>query len=214
MIFEVGKYYENRRGKYQVLAIQDNQLQAKYANGETIWLSVDMQSRIYANIQNEKAPQHSHKPSDNINKTNSFYKLLGFLAAKDVHLLAFIPQKAIESFKDKWFDATNSELLKEQRGIIIHPPGTDKRWYECRMTFRASPQEIKELELYLPQATVVKADDTNGWNINNNKLFFALLEYDFQAGGKQSMEVIQASIPNMYLDNFNQGVTNAKGDNK
>jgi len=205
MTFEVGKQYENRRGKYQVLAIKNNQIQVKYANGETFWLTTELQARIYQNIQNEQADTIRQKPSSSVNKTNGFYSLLGVLCKKDARLLAFIPQKALNTFKDKWYDAIGRELLENQKGIVIHPPDTDKRWYECRVTFNATPQEIKALEVFIPQFTIVKANDTDGWNINNNKLWFALLEYGFSVGQPQDVNKIRATIPNAYLELFNYG---------
>ena len=205
MIFIIGDWYENRRGKYQVLAIKNNQIQVKYVDGEVIWLSVDTQERIYQNIQNERTIITKRKPSSSINKTNGFYSLLGFLCKKDARLLSFIPDKALSTFKDNWYNTTQSELLDEQKGITIHPPETDKRWYECRITFTATPQEIKTLEIQSPQFTIVKANDTDGWNINNNKLWFALLEYGFVVGQQQNQDKIRAMIPNAYLDIFDKG---------
>lgn len=205
MTFEIGKQYENRRGKYQVLAIHNSQIQVKYANGETFWLSAELQARIYQNIQNEQTYTLRQKPSSSVNKTNGFYSLLGFLSRKDARLLAFIPQKALNTFKNKWYDATGVELLETQKSIVRHPPKTDKRWYECRVTFTATPQEVKSQELLTPQFAIVKANDSNGWNINNNKLWFALLGYGFVVGESQNTNKIRNIIPNAYLNMFDRG---------
>jgi len=205
MTFEVGKQYENRRGKYQVLAIHNSQIQVKYANGETFWLSTELQSRIYENIKRDQNSPPSLKTLTGINKTSGFYFLMGFLVAKDARLLAFVPQHALESFKEKWYDSTGYDLADNQKGIVIHPPSTDKRWYECRITFTSSPQDIKKLELYIPHIPIVKANDTNGWNINNNKLFLALLEYGFQVGGSQDSLTIKEKMPASYANSFNSG---------
>lgn len=210
MTFEVGKQYENRRDKYQVLAIQNSQIQVKYANGETFWLSKELQSRIYTNIQRERASPIKPKPSTGINKTTGFYYLMGFLTAKDARLLAFIPHHGLKSFKGKWYDSTGYDLADNQKGIVIHPPSTDKRWYECRVTFTATPQEVKSQEVLTTQFAIVKANDSNGWNINNNKLWFTLLEYGFVVGQKLNKDEIRASIPNAYLGAFEKGLTPPK----
>jgi hypothetical protein len=188
-------------------------IQVKYADGEIVGLSVEVQERIYRNIQEGQIIAIKRKPSDKINKTTGLYYLLGFLAKSNAKFIAFIPEHALTSFKNIWYDAKGKELEDAQAGVIIHPPNTDKRWYECRITFKAAPQQIKQLESRNPQYSIVKANDSDEWNINNNKLFFSLIEYGFQVGADQIIDNIQRIIPEAYIESFNNGVNSALNNN-
>lgn len=53
--FEVGKQYRNRHDEYVVLAIQEPLMLIRYADGTTLRTRVDIQSRIWSNIQMEAA---------------------------------------------------------------------------------------------------------------------------------------------------------------
>jgi hypothetical protein len=52
--FEVGKTYRNRAGEYVVLSIEDNVMKIRYASGGALETNVDIQARIWENIQFEK----------------------------------------------------------------------------------------------------------------------------------------------------------------
>ncbi len=52
--FEVGKPYRNRVGEYTVEAIEGNRMTIRYTDGRTLTTSVDIQARIWENIQFEK----------------------------------------------------------------------------------------------------------------------------------------------------------------
>jgi hypothetical protein len=52
--FEVGKPYRNRSGEYVVEAIEGNRMIIRYTDGRTLTTSVDIQARIWENIQFEK----------------------------------------------------------------------------------------------------------------------------------------------------------------
>lgn len=52
--FEVGKPYRNRAGEYVVEAIEGNRMTIRYTDGRTLTTSVDIQARIWENIQFEK----------------------------------------------------------------------------------------------------------------------------------------------------------------
>lgn len=56
------------------------------------------------------------------------------------------------------------------------------------------------------QYSIVKANDSGEWNINNNKLFFSLIEYGFQVGVDQTITIIKTNIPSAYIDIFNNGL--------
>jgi hypothetical protein len=52
--FEVGKTYRNRVGEYMVLSIDGNQMKIRYVNGGTLLTDVNLQARIWENIQFEE----------------------------------------------------------------------------------------------------------------------------------------------------------------
>lgn len=53
-MFEVGGQYENRIGKYTVQEINHPKMTVRYENGDTAELNVNIQSRIWENIQAEE----------------------------------------------------------------------------------------------------------------------------------------------------------------
>jgi hypothetical protein len=52
--FEVGKTYRNRIGEYVVLSIDDEKMKIRYADGGTLETNVNIQARIWENIQFEE----------------------------------------------------------------------------------------------------------------------------------------------------------------
>jgi hypothetical protein len=52
--FEVGKTYRNRVGEYVVLSIDGNQMKIRYVSGGTLVTDVNLQGRIWENIQLEE----------------------------------------------------------------------------------------------------------------------------------------------------------------
>jgi hypothetical protein len=52
--FEVGKTYRNRAGEYTVVAIDGDRMKIRYSGGGTLDTSVEIQARIWENIQFEK----------------------------------------------------------------------------------------------------------------------------------------------------------------
>jgi hypothetical protein len=53
-LFEVGKTYRNRAGEYMVLAIDGARMTIRYVGGGTLVTDVDIQARIWENIQFEQ----------------------------------------------------------------------------------------------------------------------------------------------------------------
>jgi hypothetical protein len=214
-MFEVGGWYANRRGKYQVLAVHGDALSVHYADGEDAELTVKEQERIIQNIEREKvvyklAPS-TRRSSTGVSKTSGFYWLLGFLAnpSRRTHLLAFVPDKASRSFANRWQDVGNGSLSPDQKGVTWHPPETDKRWYECRITFVALPDQVRVIGTIVPQFRIVSGGEyaSDSWNINNNKLFWGLCEYGFVVGSPQSLPVIRSRIPSTYVSDFERGLS-------
>jgi hypothetical protein len=59
--FEVGKTYRNRAGEYVVLSIDGDTMKIRYAGGGTLETNVDIQARIWENIQFEKQMARSEE---------------------------------------------------------------------------------------------------------------------------------------------------------
>lgn len=123
--FLVGQRYRNRRGEYEVLEIIGGKsMKVRYNDGSEQILSMSTQATIFENMQRDEmlpTKKLSTKPQN-----QQFYWSLGFLLARNPNLRAFIPQHALDAFKDKFYDATGRELLDNEKGITIHPPGTGK----------------------------------------------------------------------------------------
>ena len=202
--FLVGQRYRNRKGEYEVLEIQGNSMKVCYDDGSQQILSISTQATIFENMQREEMLTKSSKKPSTKPQNQQFYWSLGFLLARKSNLIAFIPPHALDAFKDKFYDATGRELLDNEKGITIHPPGTGKWWYELRVTFTAGPNELNLLNFGY-DVNIVEGSDNNLWNINNNRFFLRLLEFNFSTGSQQDKASIESAIPNQYLDAFKQG---------
>jgi len=203
--FLVGQRYRNRRGEYEVLEIQGNSMKVRYNDGSQQILSISTQATIFENIQREEMLTKSSKKPSTKPQNQQFYWSLGFLLARNPSLRAFIPRHALDAFKDKFYDATGRELLDNEKGITIHPPGTGKWWYELRVTFTARPNELYLLNFGHDVNIVEGSPDSKLWNINKNPFFLRLLEFNFSTGSQQDKASIESAIPNQYLEAFKEG---------
>jgi len=204
--FLVGQRYRNRKGEYEVLEIQGNSMKVRYDDSSQRVLSMSTQATIFENIRREEMlPTKSSKKLSTKPQNQQFYWSLGFLLARNPNLRAFIPQHALDSFKDKFLDARGRELLDNEKGITIHPPETDKRWYELRVTFTARANELYLLNFGHDVNIVEGSPDSKLWNINNNRFFLRLLEFNFSTGSQQDEAAIESAVPDQYLDAFKEG---------
>ncbi len=204
--FLVGQRYRNKKGEYEVLEIQGDSIKVRYNDGSQQILTISIQATIFENMQREEMlPTKSSKKLPTKPQNQQFYWSLGFLLARNLSLRAFIPQHALDTFKDKFYDATGRELLDNEKGITIHPPGTGKWWYELRVTFTARPNELYLLNFGHDVNIVEGSPDNKLWNINNNSFFLRLLEFNFSTGSQQDKASIESAIPNQYLDAFKEG---------
>ena len=188
-----------------LLQFQGNSMKVRYDDGSEQILSIAAQSTIIENIQREEMLTKSSKKPSVKPQNQQFYWSLGFLLARNPNLIAFIPQHALDSFKDKFLDATGRELLDNEKGITVHPPGTDKRWYELRVTFTARANELYLLNFGHDVNIVEGSPDSKLWNINNNRFFLGLLEFNFSTGSQQDKATIESAIPNQYIGSFKEG---------
>ncbi len=208
--FLVGQRYRNRKGEYEVVEMKNNEMKVRYDGGQTETLDLSIQARIFENMQSEelsKTKKLSVKPQN-----QQFYWSLGFLLARKPNLIAFIPQHALRAFENRFYDATGRELSDNEKGIIIHPPKTDKRWYELRVTFTARANELYLLNFGDDVNIVEGSPDNKLWNINNNRFFLRLLEFNFSTGSQQDKTNIERAIPNQYFAAFKEGYTKSLED--
>jgi len=210
--FLVGQRYRNRKGEYEVLEIKGDSMKVRYDDGSEQILSMSSQTIIFENMQREEMLTKSSKKPSPKPQNHQFYWSLGFLLARNPNLRAFIPQHTLGSFKDKFYDATERELLDNEKGITIHPPGTNKRWYELRVTFTARPNELYLLNFGHDVNIVEGSPDSKLWNISKNPFFLRLLEFNFSTGSQQDKASIESAIPNQYLDAFKQGYSRGLKD--
>ncbi len=59
--FEVGKKYENMKGVYEVISVEDDMMLIQWETGEQVSTSVDLQARIIERIQLEKDMREAKK---------------------------------------------------------------------------------------------------------------------------------------------------------
>jgi len=104
--FFVGQRYRNRKGEYEVLQFLGDSMKVRYDDGDEQILSIAAQSIIFENMQREEMLSKTSKKPSAKPQNQQFYWSLGFLLARNPNLIAFIPQHALDSFKDKFLDAT------------------------------------------------------------------------------------------------------------
>jgi hypothetical protein len=88
-MFELGGQYENRIGKYTVEEIDHPKMTVRYENGESAVLNMNIQARIWENIQSEeeaKALSRSARAARSAagSNNNFFIKTVSLLAAEEM----------------------------------------------------------------------------------------------------------------------------------
>jgi hypothetical protein len=86
-MFELNETYANRRGKYVVLAINPPKMQVRFEDGTHAELNMDIQQRIWENIQAEaeaRSASRSRLHRDRTSTTQFFIKPISILAAEEL----------------------------------------------------------------------------------------------------------------------------------
>jgi len=146
-----------------------------------------------------------------ITESHNLYHSIGFVLGRMDTMVAFVPAKAKDDFSDKFHEATGRDPYPNEQGLTIHPEGTNKYWTECRIIFRARPEELFTLFLGLGHKQIVKGAGNERWNINSNPLCFKLLSLGFVLGTTQNAAQIRARIPAPFLVDFDNGVAEGQG---
>jgi hypothetical protein len=86
-MFELNETYANRRGKYVVLAVNPPKMQVRFEDGSHAELNMDIQQRIWENIQAEvdaRSASRSRLHRDRTSTTQFFIKPISILAAEEL----------------------------------------------------------------------------------------------------------------------------------
>jgi len=86
-MFEINQTYANRRGKYVVLAVNPPKMQVRFEDGSHAELNMDIQLRIWENIQAEaeaRSASRSRLHRDRTSTTQFFIKPISILAAEEL----------------------------------------------------------------------------------------------------------------------------------
>jgi hypothetical protein len=86
-MFEINETYANRRGKYVVLAVNPPKMQVRFEDGSHAELNMDIQQRIWENIQAEveaRSASRSRLHRDRTSTTQFFIKPISILAAEEL----------------------------------------------------------------------------------------------------------------------------------
>ena len=86
-MFELNETYANRRGKYVVLTINPPKMQVRFEDGSHAELNMEIQRRIWENIQAEidaRSASRSRLHRDRTSTTQFFIKPISILAAEEL----------------------------------------------------------------------------------------------------------------------------------
>ena len=124
---------------------------------------------------------------------------------------AILPKKAVGGFSSTYKRIKGGKISSATPGVYIHPdPDVDKWGAEMRVTLRASPSELTQLDFGRHAYAVDDpARPRESYRINNNGYVWDILRLGFELGSSQSVSQIQAAIPTIYLDDFRNGMSKA-----
>lgn len=203
--FVIGRRYFNRKGQYEVLRIDGNNMLIKYDDGTEQTVSIAIQSRIAENMA-INASIKSPYPTNLQSRNEQFFFTLGFLAHKATMLEAIIPVHTEIGFSDDYLQLKGIKPKHGQDGYYVHKPGTDKWGCELRITFQAKKQDCDNLD-FGPDVHCVDDPANPGirWRINNNGFWWKLLAFGFEMGSVQNFVNIIKNIPQAYRKQFDSG---------
>jgi len=204
-VFIIGGRYANRRGKYEVLDLKEHTMLIRYDDMTEQEVSIVTQARILTNMAVETASIAPYSAS--LSKRNDqFFFTLGFLAIRVTMIEAIVPPHALVGFSQNYSSLKGAKPRQGQGGLYVHRFEVDKWGCELRITFRATQQELTNLD-FGPDAHVVEdpANPGTRWRINNNGFWWRLLNRGFEMGNVQSANQIRTKIPLQYKQQFDLG---------
>ncbi|TET41605.1 MAG: hypothetical protein E3J60_04185 [Dehalococcoidia bacterium] len=205
-IFVVGRRYSNRLGEYEVLEIQVDKMRIRYDNGAEQQVSVQIQARIATNMARQASALSPYSATFQ-HRNDVFFFTLGFLTSRVTILEAFVPPQSVHGFSADYHNIKGSNPSQGQKGLVLHPQGSNKWGSELRTTFRATFDELTHLD-FGPDINVLDDPLNPGINvrINNNSFWWKLLGFGFEMGAAQDLDNIRSHIPIKYRNQFDNGL--------
>jgi len=205
-MFEVGKYYHNNIGEYEVIHIKGDSMQVRYLAGNQQTLSIAIQSKIYERQSFQQTPKTKQQP-----QSYQAYWTLGFLANRIIHLGANITTEKEADFRDNYCLITGQELQDDQLGICFLRDGANQWGNQGVITFRATTNELLLLKF---SSTPYPTNQQDTYEVKDIHYFWFALEHKFKLGGEQAIETTVKCIPSLYADAFDKGYTFASSNIK
>lgn len=207
--FALGETYANRQGQYTILEVRGSKLRVRYDDGTLATLDANFQRRIIENMMRELASLTSGIGVETGDSQRRFMLSIGFLSLRS-DLQAEMPRKAVEPFVEKYRDFTGRTARPGDTSFyILNDPWVDKWGPELRIYFEATPNQLSELYF----GEYIRARDGHypgQYRINNNVLFYKLLELGFVLGPLQAIDRIRKRIPAPLREMFDLGVQEAR----
>ncbi len=207
--FLIGGRYANRRGEYEVLSIDRDKMLIRYDDGTIQEVSMSIQVRIARNMALEArrvSPYHASQEARN----QQFFESVGFLAIRATMLEAIVPPHSLDGCARDYANIKRVAPRAGQAGFYVHNPLADKWGCELRITFRATKNEIADLDFGPSVNIVIDPANGNSWRINNNGFWWDLLRFGFQMGNKQHIDDIRVLIPLRYRNHFDSRLNEAR----
>ena len=203
-MFEIGKTYENRFGRFEVLAIRSGLIEVLYSTGNRDILTAEIQQRIIDNIESEKHVPVTNKEKEQprkirkayntwkYNPTSKYYRTIGYLAVK-ASIFA-----EVNHLKEDYFIRRYKDLKGKDPKYCVQQ---DCNRWGLKLDIRCiHPDFDYELDGLI----------WDGLEIRKNNFAWALLEMGFDLGHNHDIEKIRSEIPEEHLDSFDNGMAIGK----
>jgi len=201
MIFEVGQFYKNNIGTYEVLSIHGDTMDVHYSDGHRQILSIAIQSRICVNrslTQSVELPKFKR----HISYDYSDYWTLGFLTARLTYLQYKVQYDNRDKARDNYFDATGEELDTVETGVFYYPKDTNQWGNQGVITFRANEGELHLLKFNSKPSSI---NSPNTYVVSDIRYLHFMLENGFKLGAHQNNGKLTNLIPIENRNAFNKG---------
>ena len=194
--FIPGERYEDRRGEYTVLKIAGDVMTIQYADGSQRDDNVQIKSRTYRNILIEQRAQHPLL-------SDGYFFTVGFLAIKS-EFNAEVPPQSQQGFEERYFLSAGTRPALHRDGYF--PIQIETTWDKWGSELRIyCPANHPPLELP-PDVELRDTPDPGLVRINNNALWWKLVNIGFRLGKGHRIDEIRATVPRQFQTSFERGV--------
>lgn len=210
-MFEIGCWYENKLGKYQVLAVNGDVMTVRYEDGHQQNLSVVTQTRIQESRQLQVASSvalHRGRTYRSYRWVDGrAYLTMGFLSVRMAHLGANLTVDKEASYRDEYQMVKGTDLQPDQDGVSFLREGANQWGNQGVIRFHASDSELSLLSFSRKGNTPYPVSGAEGqWEVKDIAYHFFLLGHGFELGSVQSRDVIISKILLAQKALFNKGV--------